>query len=149
LFIIWKIKKCVENYSCGSSDEDQNDTKINLDKSLKEQEDKEKDNNFKAVILDMSAVAFVDEAGAKCLVKTFKEYKNEKVSILLTNVNRKINNAFLGLYQVCKLKNVIFLLKDQVQSFFYKIKCDFDDLIYLTVKDALLSFVTNETTAEN
>ncbi len=38
----------------------------------------------------MSAVAFVDEAGAKCLVKTFKEYKNEKVSILLTNVNRKM-----------------------------------------------------------
>jgi len=96
LIIICTIKKCVENYSC-SSDEDPNGTKINLDKSLKEQEDKEKGVNFKAVILDMSAVAFVDEAGAKCLVKTFKEYKNEKVSILLTNVNRKIKNALIGI----------------------------------------------------
>ncbi len=84
-------EKCIKNYSCCSSNDDtiNSGTLIEVNLSGSSQE-KNKGSHISTIILDMSAVAFVDEAGTKCLQKIVKEYKNVKVTTLFTNVNRKL-----------------------------------------------------------
>lgn len=39
------------------------------------------------IILDFSLVQFIDESGVKCLKDIYKEYKIDKVNILIINCN--------------------------------------------------------------
>ena len=70
------IDQCIANYSCKSDeDEDQH-----LDKTKC---------TVKAIILDFSLVVYIDESGAKELIKIVHEYENNNINILFASVNGK------------------------------------------------------------
>jgi anti-anti-sigma regulatory factor len=53
------------------------------------EDDKKIEIYYKAIILDMKLVQFLDESGMKCLIDITKEYNKEKVTILLCNCDGK------------------------------------------------------------
>lgn len=98
--------KCVSNYGCSccsrkrgkeTDGDDENDTRpvervvvggesVSLRKSSKIE--------VEAIIIDMTSVQFVDEAGCNCIKQVVKEYASENVKILLANCNGKLTPDF-------------------------------------------------------
>ena len=89
---------------------------------------------FKIIVIDFSMIHFVDESGVKCLQKLLEEYKKQGVRIFFANCNGK--NLIFNLMNFFILINLINI--ETVKEFFEKMKCKWNDIIYLTVRDAVI-----------
>jgi MFS superfamily sulfate permease-like transporter len=99
---------------CASPSLNESKVEMNLTDELKPSDK----NDLKAIIIDCTSCNYIDESGAKGLKEISDKYEKNNVKFLLTNCNDRILD---------------FLKK---MNFF---KDYFDNIIYLTNKDALLS----------